>query len=415
MNLLRTGLLNGIAVFIKMAAALVLNKVFAVTVGPAGYTVVGQLQNAVTIISNVGACAINNGVIKYTAQHNGDDHSQATIWQTAVWLSGGMSLCVGAAIAVASIPLAHLFLTDTALAYVFVLFGLSLPAIVFNGFLIAVLNGKKEIGRLVLCNIAGSLITLVITGLLTISFGLRGALAALGVNQAVALTATWMICRKLPWLSRSALLGPFRSDIARKLLRFATMMLVSAIAAPLAQMAVRTYLTQQVGATETGYWQASWKMSEIYLMLLTTTLATYYLPRFSEIASVTEIRSELKQAARILLPVLVLGLAAVYFLRELWIPLLFSTDFRGLETVLPLQLTGDFFKMIGWLLGYLVMAKSMMRVFVVTEIVFSAGFFVLTAALVPLLGLKGVAAAHVINYVVYCLTMGVCLRKGNVI
>ncbi|MCY1271261.1 Lipid III flippase [compost metagenome] len=415
MNLLRTGFLNGIAVFIKMAAALVLNKVFAVTVGPAGYTVVGQLQNAVTIISNVGACAISNGVIKYTAQHSGDDHSQATVWQTAVWLSGGMSLCVGAAIALASIPLAHLFLADATLAYVFVLFGLSLPAIVFNGFLVAVLNGKKEIGRLVMCNIAGSLITLVITGLLTISFGLRGALAALGVNQAVALTATWVICRKLPWLSRDTLLGPFRGDVARQLLRFAAMMLVSAVAAPLAQIAVRTYLTQQVGATETGYWQASWKMSEIYLMLLTTTLATYFLPRFAEITSVAEVRTELKQAARILLPLLLLGLAAVYFLRELWIPLLFSADFRGLEALLPLQLAGDFFKMIGWLLGYLVMAKSMTRVFIVTEIVFSAGFFVLTAALVPLLGLKGAAAAHMLNYVAYCVTMTICLRKGNVI
>lgn len=415
MNLLKTSLLNGIGVFIKMLSALVLNKVFAVTVGPAGYTVIGQLQNAVTIITNVGAGAINSGVIKYTAQYTGDESNQHTVWQTAFRLSAIMSMSVGLLIALASVPLARFFLSDRAYAFVFILFGLCLPAIVFNSFLIAVLNGRKEISRLVLCNCAGSVVALLLTGLLTLFFGLPGALAALGVNQAASLATTWFICRRISWLSRRSLLGPLRADIAKMLLRFATMILVSAIAAPCAQIAVRTFLTHHLGATQTGYWQAAWKIGEIYLMLLTTTLATYFLPRFSELTEPAAVRKELMHAAALLLPLLAIGLFLVYFTRPYWISLLFSPEFTGLEKVLPVQLLGDFFKMIGWAFGYLAMAKAMTRVFITGELIAAVGFYLLTASLVPVLGLAGVAAAHALINVLYAALMFACLKKSRVI
>jgi PST family polysaccharide transporter len=64
MNLVKTSLLNGIAVAIKVASALVLNKILAVYVGPAGYAVIGQFQNAVSIVVNLAGGAVATGVTK---------------------------------------------------------------------------------------------------------------------------------------------------------------------------------------------------------------------------------------------------------------------------------------------------------------------------------------------------------------
>lgn len=411
MNLIRTSLLNGIAVMVKTLAALVLNKVFAVTVGPAGYALIGQLQNAVSIITNVGSGAINNGVVKYTAEYNALESSQIAVWQTATRVSAVCSIVVGCAIALFALPLSRLFLGSEDYAVTFVLFGLMLPAFVLNALLLAILNGRKEIARFVMANIAGSLITLALTIGLTHWNGLRGALIALSINQSVALVATLIICWRTAWFAVPKLWGPLNREVAGKLAHFAVMLITSAIAAPITQILVRSYLTKELGLEKAGLWQAAWKISDIYLMLLTTTLATYFLPRFAELTKPEAVRSELLHAARILAPTLVVGLAAVYLTRAWWIPLLFSASFDGMREILPLQLIGDFFKMVGWLLGYLVLSKALSRIFVGTEILFCLSFYCLTLALVPLFGLQGVVLAHTVSYVGYCIALLICLKQ----
>ena len=67
MTLIRTSLLNGIAVVIKMLTLLSINKVLAIYVGPVGYAALGQFQNAVQMITTFASGAINTGVTKYTA------------------------------------------------------------------------------------------------------------------------------------------------------------------------------------------------------------------------------------------------------------------------------------------------------------------------------------------------------------
>lgn len=61
MNLVKTSLLNGIAVAIKMLTLLGLNKLLAVYVGPGGYAAIGQFQNVVQMLTTFASGAINNG------------------------------------------------------------------------------------------------------------------------------------------------------------------------------------------------------------------------------------------------------------------------------------------------------------------------------------------------------------------
>ena len=51
MTLLKTSALNGIAVLTRVGTALLLNKILAVHVGPAGYAVIGQFQSLVGMVT----------------------------------------------------------------------------------------------------------------------------------------------------------------------------------------------------------------------------------------------------------------------------------------------------------------------------------------------------------------------------
>ena len=93
MTLIKTSLLNAIAVVIKMLTILGINKILAVYVGPTGYAALGQFQNAVQMITTFGSGAINTGVTKYTAEYFEDEAAQRKVWQT-----GGTIALVGSVI-----------------------------------------------------------------------------------------------------------------------------------------------------------------------------------------------------------------------------------------------------------------------------------------------------------------------------
>ncbi|BBI60616.1 hypothetical protein HSBAA_19220 [Vreelandella sulfidaeris] len=77
MTLIKTSLLNGIAVVIKMLTLLGLNKILAIYVGPTGYAAIGNFQNAVQMITTFASGAINTGVVKYTAEYYNEEENNA--------------------------------------------------------------------------------------------------------------------------------------------------------------------------------------------------------------------------------------------------------------------------------------------------------------------------------------------------
>ena len=60
---------------------------------------------------------------------------------------------------------------------------------------------------------------------------------------------------------------------------FAAMGLTSAIAALISQLMIRTSVSSELRGELAGIWQADWKISELYLPLITSTLSLHYLPR----------------------------------------------------------------------------------------------------------------------------------------
>ena len=83
MNLIKTSLLNGIAVVVKMLTLLGLNKILAVYIGPTGFAAIGQFQNALQMITTLTGGGITNGVVKYTAEYADNEQAQRQIWKVA--------------------------------------------------------------------------------------------------------------------------------------------------------------------------------------------------------------------------------------------------------------------------------------------------------------------------------------------
>jgi PST family polysaccharide transporter len=401
MTLIKTSLLNGIAVIIKMLTLLGLNKILAIYVGPSGYAALGQFQNVVQMITTFASGAINTGVTKYTAEYFDDEIRQHTVWRTAGTIALIGSLSSAALVIAFNRSLAGWVLKDETLGSVFIWFAATLVLFVFNTLLLAILNGKKEIQRYVIANIAGSLFALAVTSFMAVQFGLYGALVALAIYQSLTFFVTLLVTYKAPWFKLVYLIGGIDKNAAKDLAKYAAMALFSAILAPLSHTLIRNHLGETLSWDAAGYWEAMWRLSGAYLMLVTTTLGIYYLPRLSELKDPVLIRQEIIQGYKLILPVAAFFGLVLYISRDLVIRILFSVEFQEMEVLFAWQMIGDTLKIGSWILSFLMLAKAMTKLFLLTQVLFHSGFYTLTVLLTSVYGLQGVAIAHASCYFIF--------------
>lgn len=411
MSLIKTSLLNGIAVVVKVASALVLNKILAIYVGPAGYAVIGQFQNAVSIVVNLAGGVVATGVTKATAQYFDNEAKQHAVWRTAIRVSLVASIIAAIVLLLVGDSLAQWLLHRADMSSVFVWLALTLPAMAANNLLLAIVNGKKEVGIYVTANIIGSLINMLVTGLLAFYFGLYGTLVAFAINPAIVLLATAAIVVRRDWFKVKFLWGQTNRLALRELSGFGLMGLTSALTVPVTFMLVRDHLAIKLGLPAAGYWQASWKISEIYLMLVTTTLSVYYLPRLAEIRTAHELKIEIFKVYRLVMPIVIIGAITIYILRDFIINTLFTQDFLPMREIFSWQLAGDVLKIGSWVLAYVMLGRSMVKVFVISEIIFSLSFVLLSWVLIDYFGLVGVSMAYAMNYLLYWGVMAYLIRN----
>jgi len=401
MTLIKTSLLNGIAVVIKMLTLLGINKILAIYVGPAGYAALGQFQNAIQMITALASGAINTGVTKYTAEYHEDESKQHAVWCTAGTISLIGSVLTGLLVILFRKPLAGWFLKDESYSDVFVWFAVTLVFFVFNTLLLAILNGKKEIHRYVIANIAGSLFALLVTSFMAIKYGLYGALVALAIYQSLAFFVTLLVFHKASWFKLSYIVGSVDKTSAKNLAKYTAMALTSAACVPISHILVRNHLGETLGWETAGYWEAMWRLSAAYLMLVTTTLSVYYLPKLSELQNPADIKKEILQGYKIILPVAAACGLVIYLLRDLIILVLFTENFVEMEALFGWQMVGDTLKIGSWILAFVMLGKAMAKVFILSEIVFSISFYYLVVYFTNFMGLQGAAVAHAINYLIY--------------
>lgn len=411
MQLIRTSLMSAISVAVKVIALLGLNKVLAVYVGPAGYAAIGQLQNVIQMITGVMTGAISNGVTSLTAELDDNLCEQKKVWATATIVVLAFSIVCSVLIFLFSKQITLLFFEDLEFHDAFICFSFTIVFFVSNVLLQSILNGRKEVTKFVTSNIIGSLVSVLFVSVLTIKLGLYGAMLGLVSFQSISFFSTVYICSRCEWFDAKVLFSDLNLDILKKLGTYFIMALSSAILAPAVQILIRNYLTSEINVLSAGYWEAVWRLSSAYLMVFTLTLSVYFLPVFSKLKDGMEIRKEIISASKILVPVVIITSSTVYFLREFIISLLFTDDFLPSIQLIAWQMVGDSLKITSWLISFLMIAKAMLKLFLISQLLFHSIFYFLTVFFVDSYGLVGVSYAHAANFLLYLLFSYVFVYK----
>lgn len=411
MKLVKTVVSSSIITLLRISAGFISTKVLAIFTGPTGVAMIGQFANFVTIILTFANGAVNTGVTKYTAERSEDKAYLQRLFSTAIKLSLYCSFFTGLILFLFAKPISSWIFTDPSYSNVVRVFGITIFLYAVNTLLVAILNGLKQIKLFTIVNLVGSLTGLALTLILVYFFKIYGALYAMVLAQSIVCLVTCGFIYKSEWFSWDYFNGKIDKKIILNLSKFALMTIVSAIMLPLSQIILRNLLIKHIGIESAGYWQGMMKISDGYLLVITTALTTYYLPKLSSLKRKSELRKEIYFGYKLIIPSLLILTGSVYFCRHLIIDILYAKSFAPMADLFFYQLLGDLFKLCAWILGYLMVSKAMTKVFIISEIVFSIIYVILSYYLVLNIGLKGIVIAFAVNYAFYWLFLIAFFRR----
>ena len=72
---------------------------------------------------------------------------------------------------------------------------------------------------------------------------------------------------------------------------------------------------------------------------------------------------------------------------------------------------GDFFKIGSWLLAYLMLAKAIVKTYIVTEVLFAATYVALCYFFINRYGLIGATYGFCLNYALYWIVIAFLMKK----
>ncbi len=405
MNLIKTSILSAISTIIKIITGFIVTKVIAVYIGPSGLAVIGQLQNFINIILMFAGDFLKTATTKYTAEYIDDEDKKYNLWSSSVSIIFILNVFIFFLLFFFANTISEYLLKSNTYAYILKILAVSLPFFVLNTILLSILNGERQIKKYIALSILLSLVSLILVATLSINYGLDGALIAYVTNQSVIFFITLFSVRNESWFKiKNFLKGSNYVDM-KKLLGFAMITLAAVLSSNFSLLYIRDFISETISLDSAGYWQGVWVISQVSLMLITTSLTTYFLPTISAMKTKAEISIELKKVIIFILPIAIFISLSIYLLRDIIISILYTEEFKPMNELFLWQMVGNVIKVGGWLFGYVLVAKAMVKYTVTTEIFFAFTFIGLSIYLIDIYGLIGVTYAYTVNSLMHFFTM----------
>lgn len=412
--LLKIASLNSVAIGVRIISGLLTSKAIALFVGAEGMALVGNLRNFLTTIQSFSTLGFANGIVKYIAEFKEDVQKLSQTISTVVILlfSATFLVALGCYFFAETIN-NYVFNNQYDYTYIIKILALTLPFHAVNVFFISVLNGLSKHKLYIKINILGQIFGLITTLFLIWKGNIDGALIAI-----ISIPVILFIVLLIGYFEFKKFLKPIhfnaiQFNTIKNLSSFSIMALFSSIMIPMTMLAIRSYMMDTVGLKEAGYWEAMLRISNYYLMFVSTLMTLYLLPKLSSIHTDKEFRDEVISFYKNIVPVFALGLIIIYFLRGIIIQIIFTEDFEPVKDLFFWQLLGDFVKVLSMVISYQFLAKKMIWHYLITEL-FSVSFLYFTSIyFIDKFGFEGAPFAHFITSILYFLVI-VAIFRNNV-
>lgn len=396
--------MTGLLTLVKMLLGFFVTKIVAIHTGPSGIAMLGQVQGLTATINGVVSAPLGNGIVRFTAENYKEGINACTPWWRASlqWFLFLLLLVTPSIIFLAK-PISEWLFQDESLYWLLIVMTIALPFSAFGVLANSIINGQQNYRRYVLLGMISALTSSLVMIFLILTHRLNGALLAVVIQSGLIGIIMLIASIKQPWFKIKYWWAATEHKHKKAIGGYVLMAMTSALTKPVSLILIRNSLVANVGWEQAGQWQAVWKISEVYLAVITIALGTYFLPRLASISGVSNIRKEINNTARIVLPIVCVLAFSVFLLRDVAIYILYTEEFKAARDLFGIQLIGDVLKVLSFLYAYPMISRGATKWFVTSEILFSLTFVILGFVFIQSFGTQGANIAYLVSYFLYFL------------
>ena len=387
----------------RLIAGLLTSKAIAFFIGPVGFAIIGNLQNFVSAFQTISIFGSYKAVVKYISEFQEDLLELSKVLSTAFY-TGFVSTILVSFFCYFNADFLNdlIFPVYNDYSYVIKVFAIVLPFYALNMFSFSIMNGFSKYKILIVINIIGQVLSASIAVLLIYQNKIDGALIAVVIAESLIFLITLVGIINRRNLVSLIKVSNFSSNLLGKMSSYSIMALFTSVLLPICALAIRMYIIDNVSYKDAGFWEVMTRISKYYLMLVSSLMALYILPRFSEIDDVKEFRKEVFSFYKTIIPVLLIGFLVIYVFRSYIVSFIFTDNFEPVEGLFIWQILGDFVKVLSTVIAYQFLAKKMFWHYILTEAFLVVILYATSIYFIDLFNsVEGAVIAHFVSYVMY--------------
>ena len=390
------------AVFTRIIAGILTSKAIAVFIGAEGLALVGNLRNFVASTQTIATLGFYKGVVKYVNDFKNDLVKLSKTLSTAYYIGFITTIVMSFYCYFNAETINELiFPTYNNYIYIIKIFAIVLPFYALNMFSFSIMNGFSKYKILIIINIIGQVLGLSIALLLIYQKNLDGALISVAISESLIFLITLVGITNRKSLVPLISVNSVSLSYIKKLSSYTGMALFPAIILPLVILAIRSHIIDTIGYKDAGFWEAMLRISKYYLMLVSSLLGLYIIPRFSEIKDIATFKKEVFSLYKSVIPYFALGLLLIYLLKPFIVWVVFTEEFEPVEDLFLWQLLGDFVKVLSMIIAYQFLAKKMFWHYIITEAFLVVILYTTSIYFIKIYGVKGAVIGHFVSYLMY--------------
>ncbi|WP_136481820.1 oligosaccharide flippase family protein [Cognatitamlana onchidii] len=407
-NLLKIGVFNSFSLFIKFIAGLISSKALAYFIGPAGLAVCGVFREFFFMTVNVSSLGLQKGIINYSAKFKNEKKNRQALVDTLIIIGTVISLVMAIILFSFSKAINGALFPNYDFVFVIKILALGIPLSVFTGFYISFINGLGYTSSIVKINASVSIFNAICIIIFTYYFGVAGALLGIVfffITQSIAI----LVFKPRATLFQLLRIPKFSIEVFKKLSGYALMTIISLCLFPFISILIRTEIIDYLGEDAAGYWEAMKRISDNYLFFASSLVVLSVLPELS--SGKKSLKSAVLSFYGSIIPVFILGLFILFFLRKYIVLAFYSEEFMTTTILFKWHEIGDLFRVLGLVIAANFFATRDIKGYIITDMFLAAVLYVSSMFFIERIGLEGGAFAYFLTYFLYFLLLLGYFRK----
>jgi len=408
-----TGLLGSVQL-VNIIVGMIRVKFLAVLLGPVGVGISGIYQTTISLISSATGFGIGfSGVREIASAAATGDTNKVTRTYTTIYRWAWATGILGAVVAILfSRSLSIFAFGDESYTWGIRILSIGiLTGAVANAYGV-LLQGLRRLGDMAKANIIGSLAGLLSAVIIYFLFGLKGIVPALLAGFSINFLIYWFYADKIKKSSVEVVTYKQSAVEGMSMIRLGFFTVVSSFAQNGTLYVVRSFILKQDDISAVGNFTAAWAISTMYISAVLGAMGADFFPRLSGVnndnAAVKKLVNEQTEIAMLITAPIIMGMITAV---DILVRLFYSSQFESTGQILTWQITGDFFKVLSWPMGFILLAKGKGSAYVATEISWCLFYFFGVFIFWDFVGIKSTGIAFLISYVLFMIILLIVTNK----